>query len=409
MLNDEAGRDCRVAPWERYGSRGGAARDPVRILVVDPVLGSRFLLAQALTQPGFLVETASGVGEARSRIARGHHALVLCEQHLGGEDGLAFLAELREQSPETQRALVTAEEGIDFKRRAIEAADLAFVLTKPWSVQSLRATIRDVLHGTRERPGWSRLPLDPVSRLRTEQQAASLRASGRAHDVLVRGLLAGLNSCEFETEVFELVHSELAEPFRLIRWLWIDEESELATRVAGDWPVESGIPLARLSQDEGRRLEQARRSSRITRLDAPEPVTRRAVARSACLGLVIRQAGHRAITGLVWADRARSAELLTLLRELQGGLQMAFGRIREAEARSRAARQLAERVSAELRTPVGALTHAINRLRGEVERAGMPTEWVDRVSSESERVVRAVEHLEGQMLSGQTRAVSTSS
>ena len=76
---------------------------------------------------------------------------------------------------------------------------------------------------------------------------------------------------------------------------------------------------------------------------------------------------------------------------------MAFRRIRAAEARAAAAQSLAERVSRELRTPVGALAHAIDRLRGEVERAGLASEWVERVSSESDRVVRAVQHVEDEM------------
>ena len=101
---------------------------------------------------------------------------------------------------------------------------------------------------------------------------------------------------------------------------------------------------------------------------------------------------------MIWADRSRTASLVSMLRELQMGMQMAFRRIRLAEARALAARRLAKRVSEELRMPVGALTHAIDRLRGEAERVGMQTEWVDRVSSESERVVRVVEHLEGEIL-----------
>jgi signal transduction histidine kinase len=88
---------------------------------------------------------------------------------------------------------------------------------------------------------------------------------------------------------------------------------------------------------------------------------------------------------------------------------MAFERIREAHQRAAAARDLARRVSEELRTPVGALSHAIDRLRGEAERAGISIEWMDRVSSESERVVRVVEHFEGEMLADQVRSdVATS-
>lgn len=100
------------------------------------------------------------------------------------------------------------------------------------------------------------------------------------------------------------------------------------------------------------------------------------------------------ITALVWVAPDRCTAVLALLREIQSGLQLAFRRIRDAEARATAARRLARRVSEELRTPVGALSHAIDRLRGEAVRAGMSTEWVDRVSSESQRLARAVELFE---------------
>lgn len=101
--------------------------------------------------------------------------------------------------------------------------------------------------------------------------------------------------------------------------------------------------------------------------------------------------------------------LVSMLRELQVGLQMAFGRICDAEARAVAAYEPARRVSEELRTPVGALTHAIDRLRGEAERAGLSTEWVDRASSESERVVRVVEHLNDEMFASSAAPGSTTS
>jgi signal transduction histidine kinase len=98
-----------------------------------------------------------------------------------------------------------------------------------------------------------------------------------------------------------------------------------------------------------------------------------------------------------------------MIRELQSGLQLVFRRISLADARTEAARRLAQHVSEELRRPVGALTDAIDRLRGEPERAGMSTEWVDRVSSESQRVARAVEHLTGEMQADANRFSSSTS
>jgi signal transduction histidine kinase len=168
-------------------------------------------------------------------------------------------------------------------------------------------------------------------------------------------------------------------------------------RIAEDWPVEGDVSLAGLSSETLRLLSKARQSLRVTRLDDGSSRTRGEVNRSSCFGLTIRDGGRRTRTCLISADRRRIVPLVSMVRELQSGLQMVFRRIRLAEARAGAARRLAQHVSEELRTPVGALTHAIDRFRGEAKRVGMQTEWVDRVSSESERVARAIEHLEGEM------------
>ncbi|MEZ4354602.1 MAG: response regulator [Myxococcota bacterium] len=394
MLNDEAGKNCRIGRAARPGPRGEAGRGSACILVVDPVVGSRLAIAEAVSVPGVTVETASSERDARARMRRRAYALVLVEQDLGSMDGLDLLVELRSSHPETDRALVTTRLGVDATRGAIERAGLAFVVHKPWSPASLRATVREVLGGRPDFATWSRLPTRRPKSGPTEP-SESPRDLGRQHEIIVRGLLAGFNSCEFESEVYELLHAELSESLGVERWLWLNEERDLAMRIAGDWPIEEALPSASLSERERMLLARARRSFRITRLEATGAGRDGLV----CLGLAIRVAGRRAASGLVWLEARSASVFAAMLRELQAGLEMAFRRIREAQVRAEAARRLARRVSEELRTPVGALTHAIDRLRGEAERAGLPPEWVDRVSSESRRVVEAVEHLEGEMLS----------
>ena len=46
------------------------------------------------------------------------------------------------------------------------------------------------------------------------------------------------------------------------------------------------------------------------------------------------------MTCLIWADREHLTQLVSMLRELQAGLQMVFRRIRLANARAEAARRL---------------------------------------------------------------------
>jgi DNA-binding NarL/FixJ family response regulator len=397
MLNDEPGNNFRQPSSRGVGKRGDQLDRTACVLILDPILGSRFSLAQAVSHPSCIVKTAATVGEASAFLEQGDISLIIVDEELMECDGVDFLVEVRGRFPATCRALVTGNDGIPFIRGAIERAGLCFLLSKPWSPSSLKKTVREILSSGIEFRGWTNLIAEDSSKSIEHAIAARHPESAREHEILLRGLLAGLNSCEFESEVFELLHTELATPFGVSEWLWIDEERSVATRIAGDWPVEGGVSREQLELPVQELLAKARQSVRVTRLDDALTATEGSATRTMCLGLAIRDGGRRKRTCLIWADRRRLVPLVSMIRELQPGLQLVFRRISLAVARTEAARRLAQHVSEELRTPFGALTHVIDRLRGEAERVGLPTEWVDRVSSESERVARAVEHFEGEM------------
>ena len=383
------------------------------MLVVDSILASRVGLAQAIMAPRFQVETAKGFEEALRRLENGFIRLVIAEDDLSGHSGLELLDFVRRHHPETQRVLIAVPQRIASIRERAAQAGVALIVEKPWSTESLRRSVADVLAG-RSQARWSDTP-SPTNR----PMRASLAAVGdsadrrdtiptRAHELRVRGLLAGLNACESEIEVFDLIHAELVATLGVRRWIWVDEEDRTFTRVAGDWPVDRGLPLSNLSSDEKVALTTARNSTRVTRLDDARS-TRRPTRQPVCVSLAIRLDGKRKMSCLAWVGAAQAGEFIDLLRDMQQGLQMAIGRIRSAEARAASAQQLAFRVSEELRMPVGALTHAIDRLRGEAERVGMPSEWVDRVTSETERVRRAVQQVEDEVLGDSARVASHSS
>ena len=396
-MNDEPGNIFRERSAAGFDQRSRKVDASPCVLIVDPVLGSRFSLAQAVAHPGYLVKTASTPDEALCHLSQGDVSLIIVDQELAECDGIDFLVEVRGRFPATRRVLVTTSESASFIRGAIGRAGLCFLLSKPWSPSSLRKTIREVLGGGMEFKGWNRPLGDGVTSSVRQTRGGDRRGPAREYEVLLRGLLAGLNSCEFEEEVFELLRAELTVPFRVSEWLWVDEVREMATRIIGECPVERDLPLAELAPDAHRLLLKSRSSTRVTRLDDEYAGTDSDPTRATCVGLTIRDGSRRTRTCLIWAERRDLIQLVSMMRELQAGLQLVFRRIRLADARTGAARRLAQHVSEQLKTPVGALTHAIDRLRGEAKRAGMSTEWVDRVSSESERVVRAVEELEGEM------------
>ncbi|MBY0398750.1 hypothetical protein K2X89_00505 [Myxococcota bacterium] len=397
-MHEQSGNFFRDRDERSSELRGGASRDPARILIVDPVVGSRFALAKVVAQPGVLAETASSASEAWARLARGGVSLVLVEEDLGSDvRGIDFLIDVRASHPSVRRALVVGDGGPGLARDALARAGLAFVLAKPWNPAFLRSAIRDSIGSDLEFAGWDHRAPVPIRPRPAHGPGSFGDDVDRRLDLLARGLLAGLNSCETEGEVFELLHAELAGSLESQRWIWLDEDRGLVTRIVDDWPLESGIRLDALTASDRSLLEAARRSTRVTRVDRARSSSSRSEQASTCIGFALKEGGRRVITALVFVKPARGGAMLTLLREIQSGLQLAVRRIRDAEARALSARRLARRVSEELRTPVGALSHAIDRLRGEAVRAGMSTEWVDRVSSESARLVRAVELFEDEI------------
>lgn len=396
-MNDEVGNNFPADRFPAFGRRRDPVRNPKRILIADPVLGSRFALAHAVRQPGYQVEMASTKSEALGQLENGSFALILVERDLDRGTGLEFLTWLRTAYAKTPRALVTSEGTTPALRSAIEEAGLSFLIMKPWDGSALRRTIREVLGAAVPFEGWSQISTSPSDSVRSDSDRSAGRVAGREDDILLRGLLAGLNSCETESELYRLLQTELGANLGSLSWLWVDEKTATATRVESTCDIERGIDLLSLSLAEERLVARARATVGVSRIDSLEYADALEDPSRICLGVEIRNGAGRTVTGLVWAERARVERIQRMLVGLHEGLERAFRRIRIAQARATAARGLARRVSEELRTPVGALTHAIDRLRGEAERAGLSTEWVDRVSTESRRVARAVAHVEDEM------------
>ena len=159
MLNGEVGKRFRAEGQPGTPRRSGAARDAVKILIVDPVLGSRFSLVHAASQPGFLVDACASSKEAFGLLARTRYALVLADESLGPVTGIDFLEAVEIRYPETARALVSGEDRFEQKRAAIERAGLIFLLPKPWTVDGLRRTLEELFGSTQASVSYTHLTL----------------------------------------------------------------------------------------------------------------------------------------------------------------------------------------------------------------------------------------------------------
>jgi len=357
-----------------------------------------------------MLATAAGTADAIASIGRALPDLILVSRDLGGADGLQLLCELRSRHPQIERVLVMERGSGAQVRRAIAEADLAFVVRRPWHPESLRQSVRDVLAGGRRpRGSWTVIPTEaglvPPPRPRP---FGRLHGSTRHIDSLSRALLTRLNSCEHETEILRLLHVELAPVCRLRRWLWIGEKPFRSIRIAGRPPARVEVASTRLDAQEWNELQRLRCHLEGGPLGRPDSAV--SVLGESVLGITLFLGSHGRLFGLTWADEDDLHEierLIPLLRELRPGLQNALARVREAETRDLEARELARRVSDDLRGPAGALVHAVDRLRREAQRSGMPSVWLEQVSAESRRVAEAVAHLENELIAEPVHRVAS--
>ena len=116
------------------------------ILVVDDEPGIRLYLKRLLGADGFAVQTAADGDEALASLEAAPPDLVLLDVMVGGRDGYE-ICETIKRDPRTRAIKVCM---LSAKSRAIEiekgmAMGADAYLTKPFSMDELRATVRDLL------------------------------------------------------------------------------------------------------------------------------------------------------------------------------------------------------------------------------------------------------------------------
>lgn len=120
------------------------------ILVVDDEPGIRLYLKRLLGTAGFAVRTAADGDEALAAIEAAPPDLVILDVMVGGKDGYE-ICEAIKKNPERARIKVVM---LSAKSRAIEiekgmALGADAYLTKPFSMDELRDTVRGLLNGVR--------------------------------------------------------------------------------------------------------------------------------------------------------------------------------------------------------------------------------------------------------------------
>lgn len=124
----------------------------VKVLVVEDNKQLIEDLSEFLTINGFIVEQAQTYGEAIDKTAIYQYDVVLIDLGLPDGNGLDLIPIIRQDRPDTSILILTANDGIDYKVKALEwGAD--DYLTKPFHKAELNARIHSILRrklGTQE-------------------------------------------------------------------------------------------------------------------------------------------------------------------------------------------------------------------------------------------------------------------
>jgi len=182
------------------------------LLIIDDEKRSLEALRRVLS-PEFEVLTAPGAAEAETLLESERVHVILCDQRMPGENGVAFLKRVRDRWPETVRLIISGYTDSEDIIAGINEAGIYQYITKPWEPEALKAAVRDAA---------------ALYRLQTDNQQASLemRLDAATFEKMVARKKRALKT-RFGFE--RIVHAETS-PMR--------GSIDLARRIAGyDIPV----------------------------------------------------------------------------------------------------------------------------------------------------------------------------
>lgn len=119
----------------------------MKILIVDDSKAMRMIVARTLRQAGFAghaTAEASNGKEALTAIAAERFDVVLCDWNMPEMTGLELLTTLRRGGNTIPFGFVTSE-GTGPMRQQAHDAGAAFLIAKPFTVESFTAALRGIL------------------------------------------------------------------------------------------------------------------------------------------------------------------------------------------------------------------------------------------------------------------------
>lgn len=116
----------------------------MRILIVEDQPEMASLLAERLTQSGYIADSVGTLADAMEALKQYEYPMMLLDRRLPDGDGVSILPMVRSTKPGLRVMLVTALRSIDERVSGLDAGADDY-LTKPFDVDELLARIRAVL------------------------------------------------------------------------------------------------------------------------------------------------------------------------------------------------------------------------------------------------------------------------
>ena len=188
----------------------------MHVLVIDDEAALRQILVETLNRAGYTTDTASGVREATTKLARGDVDVALCDIRMPDGDGVELVRSMRESGVDTQFIMVTAFASMETAINALRAGASDYMV-KPINKE-------DLLHR-----------LGNISALR------GLKAENRA----LRRLVVG------DQAMFRFESPSMVEMERLVARVAVTNSTVLVTGESG---TGKGV-IARALHEQSKRFE----------------------------------------------------------------------------------------------------------------------------------------------------------
>jgi response regulator RpfG family c-di-GMP phosphodiesterase len=128
--------------------------------------------------------------------------VIISDYMMPGMDGVAFLKQARDRLPGAVRILCTAAEDFRVALQAVNSGEVFRIISKPWDLEDLLATVKQAAESSRLRRENERLTAE-VRRQNGQLKEINLRLEEMLRQrtqALLEGLIAALDYRDSETQ-----------------------------------------------------------------------------------------------------------------------------------------------------------------------------------------------------------------